>query len=195
MVLLLEELLTLGFLPPLTEADEPEGAPEGYYLAEDGYYYPNDEGYEGQEGREGQEASINEAEYGTQPAYQASAEVEQPTYEQPEATKSEAYVSTTTTRAADDNDNTSTKSDSGGCCGCVVKLRAGTEVGVFAETIMSCFRYEFGRRGGFYLLKAGAFLCTGMTYAVHVESTGLGMCILLASIRERDTCVSCHTYQ
>jgi len=125
-----------GVYSAVNGGDEPEGeyAPEGYYLAEDGYYYPNDEGYEGQdgyyegqdgyydgqEGYQGQDASTNEASYESSTAYQAPAEVEQPTYEQPEATKTEAYEPATTTPAAGDNDNTSTKSDSDGCCGCVI---------------------------------------------------------------------------
>jgi len=131
-----------GVYSAVNGGEEPEGeyAPEGYYLAEDGYYYPNDQGYEGQDGYEGQEgyyegqdgyydgqegyqgqdASTNEASYESSTAYQASTEVEQPTYEQPEATKTEAYEPATTTPAAGDNDNTSTKSDSDGCCGCVI---------------------------------------------------------------------------
>ncbi len=114
--------------------DEGEYCPEGYYVAEDGYYYPNDEAYEGpegyyegQEGYEGQdgyyerqEATTNEAEHDPQTAYQAPAEVAQPTYDQPEVTKTEAYEPATTTRPAD-NDNASTNSDDGCCgCGCVV---------------------------------------------------------------------------
>ena len=108
--------------------------PEGYYLADDGYYYPADEGED--DGYD--EAQDAEGDYEGQERYETQqndseppAETDRAIYQQQqqpdEATKTEAYEPVEETRDVDnDNENSNNNNndddddDSDCCCKCVV---------------------------------------------------------------------------